>query len=97
MVQASKGLREHTRHKFRKKPRERGLSPITRAIQTFAEGDRAAIVVDPSVHKGQPNKRFHGYTGTVVERRGRAYVVSVRQGRLYKTVIAAPEHLRKVA
>ncbi len=97
MVQASKGPRERTRHKFRKRPRERGLSPITRALQTFETGEKAAIVVDPGVHKGQPNKRFHGYTGTVVARQGRAYLVAVRQGGLIKHVIAAPEHLRKLA
>lgn len=97
MVKASKGPRERTRDKFRKRPRERGLSPITRAFQTFEAGEKAAIVVDPSIHPGQPNKRFHGYTGTVVARQGRAYVVAVRQGGLIKRVIAAPEHLRKVA
>ncbi len=97
MVQASKGLREHTRQKFRKRPRERGLSPITRALQVFQEGDRAAIVIDSGLHKGQPNKRFHGYTGTVVGQQGRSYVLAVRQGGLYKKVIAAPEHLRKLA
>ncbi len=54
------------------------------------------MVIDPSVHSGQPNKRYHGFTGTVVEKRGRAYVVAIRQGGLTKKVIAAPEHLRKV-
>ncbi len=97
MVQASKGPREHTRQKFRKKPRERGLSAITKAFQVFQEGEKAAIVVDPGIHKGQPNKRFHGYTGTVVARQGRSYIVAVRQGGLYKKIIAAPEHLKKVA
>jgi large subunit ribosomal protein L21e len=96
MVKASKGTREKTRKKFRKRPRDRGLPPVTHFFRTFEPGEKAAIVIDPSIQKGQPNKRFHGFTGTVVERRGRAYVIAVRQGGLTKKVIAAPEHLRKV-
>ncbi|MFQ5552651.1 MAG: 50S ribosomal protein L21e [Thermoplasmata archaeon] len=96
MVKASKGPRRRTRKKFRKRPRDRGLPPVTHFFTPFAPGEKAAIVIDPSVHKGQPNKRYHGLTGTVEERRGRAYVVAVRQGGLIKRVIATPEHLRKL-
>lgn len=96
MVKASKGTREKTRKKFRKRPRDRGLPPVTHYFTTFQEGERAAVVIDPSVHKGQPNKRFHGLTGTVLEKRGRSYVLAIRQGSLIKKVIAAPEHLRRI-
>ncbi|MFQ5837327.1 MAG: 50S ribosomal protein L21e [Thermoplasmata archaeon] len=96
MVKASKGSREKTRKKFRKRPRDRGLPPVTHFFASFEPGEKAAILIDPSVHKGQPNKRFHGFTGTIVGKRGRAYLVAVRQGGLTKEVIAAPEHLRKV-
>ncbi|MCJ2530874.1 MAG: 50S ribosomal protein L21e [Candidatus Thermoplasmatota archaeon] len=96
MVKASKGPRRRTRQKFRKRPRDRGPPPVTHFFTPFVPGEKAAIVIDPSIHKGQPNKRYHGLTGTVEERRGRAYVVAVRQGGLIKRVIATPEHLRKV-
>lgn len=96
MVKASKGPREKTRRKLSKRPRDRGLPPLTRFFQAFEPGEKAAIVIDPSLHKGQPDKRFHGYTGTVEGRRGRAYVVAVRQGGIVKRVIATPEHLRKL-
>ncbi len=69
---------------------------MTHFFTPFEVGEKAAIVIDPSVHKGQPNRRYHGLTGTVEERRGRAYVVAVRQGGLIKRVIATPEHLRKL-
>ena len=95
MVKASKGIMEKTRQKFRRSPRQRGLSPITRTFQQFEVGDKVTILIDSSVQKGWPHNRFHGMTGTVVERRGRAYVVDVRFGGRTKQGIVRPEHLRK--
>lgn len=95
MVKASKGIMEKSRQKFRRRRRERGLSPITRALRTFEVGDRAAIVIDSSVQKGWPHHRFHGLTGTIVERRGRAYVLDVRFGGKMKQAIVLPEHLQR--
>ncbi len=95
MVKASKGIMEKTRQKFRRGPRQRGLSPITRALRTFEVGDKATIVIDSSVQHGWPHQRFHGLTGTVVERRGRAYVIDVRFGGKIKQAIVLPEHLER--
>jgi len=82
MVKASKGIMEKTRQKFRRSPRQRGLSPITRSLATFKVGERVTIVI-------------HGMTGTVVERRGAAFVVDVRFGGRIKKAIVRPEHLRR--
>ncbi len=95
MVKASKGPRRRTRKKLSKRVRERGLSPITRALEVYAEGDKANIVIDPSVQKGQPHHRYHGHTGTVVGTRGRAYLLEVRTGGKKRTLIVRPEHLRR--
>ncbi|MGI6471748.1 MAG: 50S ribosomal protein L21e [Candidatus Methanomethylophilaceae archaeon] len=92
-MKASKGPRTNTRYKLQKKPRNRGLSPITRGLQTFESGEKVNIVIDPSVHKGMPFSRFHGLTGVVIGSRGAAYEVSVKTGDKYKTVVARPEHL----
>ncbi len=94
MVKRSQGLRSNTRHKLSRSRRQRGLSPITRALQQFAEGAPVNIVIDPSVHKGQPHPRFHGLTGRVVARQGRAYRVRVRVGNMVKQLIIRAEHLR---
>lgn len=96
MVKRSKGIRNKTRQILRKKPRQRGLSPITRALQEFEEDTPVAIVTDPSVHKGMPHRRFHGKTGYVEGKRGTAYVVRVRQGNAMKQIIVRPEHLKRV-
>ncbi|HEY7588317.1 MAG TPA: 50S ribosomal protein L21e [Thermoplasmata archaeon] len=95
MVKASKGIMEKTRQKFRRSPRERGLSPITRSFQRFEVGDKVVILIDSSVQRGWPHNRFHGLTGTVVGRRGRAYLVDVRFGGKTKQGIVLPEHLRR--
>jgi large subunit ribosomal protein L21e len=92
-MKATKGTRTKTRNLLRKKPRARGLSPITKAMQVFDEGDKVNIVIDPSVHKGMPFSRFHGLTGTVIGRRGAAFEVRVKDGNKDKIVIARPEHL----
>lgn len=95
MVKASKGIMEKSRQKLRRRARQRGLSPITHSLRTFEIGDRATILIDASIQKGWPHHRFHGLTGTVVERRGRAYVLDVRFGGKIKKAIAYPEHLRR--
>src|SRR3989304_2025299 len=95
MVKASKGIMEGSRQKLRRRVRERGLSPITRSLQSFEVGDKATIVIDGSRQKGWPHHRFHGLTGTVVERRGRAYVIDVRFGGKGTKAMASPGPRRK--
>jgi len=96
MVRRSRGIRSKTRQILRRKPREKGLSPITRALQQFEKGDKVSIVIDPSIHKGMPHRRYHGKTGDVEEKRGDAYIVKVRSGNAIKNIIVRPEHLRRV-
>ena len=95
MVKASKGIMEKTRQKFRRSPRKRGLSPITRAFRRFEIGEKATILIDSSIQKGWPHNRFHGLTGTVVATQGRAYVLDVRFGGKIKKAIVSPEHLTR--
>jgi len=40
-----------------------------------------------------PHPRFHGKTGEVVGKRGRAFVLKITDGDATKTLIALPEHL----
>jgi large subunit ribosomal protein L21e len=69
------------------------MSPISRAIQLFNEGDIVNIDLDPSIQNGMPHPKFQGRTGKVMSQRGRAYIVEVRDGGLMKEVIILPEHL----
>ncbi len=90
----SKGIRGKSRSKLTKHPRQKGLSPISRAIQDLPLGTRVSIILDSSVVKGMPHPRYHGRIGIVSERRGRAYVVDVPDGGSVKKVISRPDHLR---
>ena len=95
MVKRSKGIRSKSRHILRKKTRERGLSSITRSLREFKEGESVHIILDPSVQKGMPHIRFHGYTGKIKGKQGEAYLVSIRDGKKQKILIVRPEHLRR--
>ncbi|MBI4362319.1 MAG: 50S ribosomal protein L21e [Euryarchaeota archaeon] len=85
-------VRRKTRTKLRRGLRER--SSIRRAVQQFDPGATVHIDIDPSIHKGMPHPRFTGYTGHVLDRRGRAYIVQIREGHKDKTLLVRPEHLK---
>ncbi len=95
MSKRSRGLRSGSRHKMSRSIKEKGLSPITRSLQTFDDGDIVNVVIDSSVQKGQPHHRFHGLTGKITGNQGKAYVVLARVGNMNKELIVRPEHLRK--
>jgi len=96
MVKRSKGIRSKSRHILRKKPRHRGMSPLTRALQQFEVGDSVNIIIDPAVHHGMPHIRFHGLTGKVQGMQGKSYLIDLRDGNKQKTLVVRPEHLGRV-
>ncbi|MDD1754204.1 MAG: 50S ribosomal protein L21e [Methanothrix sp.] len=87
------GMRKKTRDKLSKTVRTRGISPVVRAIQEFEPGSKVHVLIDPSIHKGMPHPRFHGKTGEITGKRGRAFVLTITDGDATKTLIALPEHL----
>ena len=87
------GMRKKSRDKLSKTVRGRGISPVVRAIQEFETGAKVHVLIDPSIHKGMPHPRFHGKTGEVIGKRGRAFVLLVTDGNATKTLITLPEHL----
>ena len=93
MVTRSRGVRSKTRHKLRKKIREKGLPNVTKLLQSYTEGNSVTIKIDPSIHRGQPHPRFQGRTGKIVEHRGNAYLIKIRDGNKEKAIIARPEHI----
>ncbi|MCK5593942.1 MAG: 50S ribosomal protein L21e [Candidatus Aenigmarchaeota archaeon] len=69
---------------------------ITKTLRTFNIGDKVLIKHDASVQKGMPHPRFYGRAGSIVEKRGLAYRVAIKDGNKDKSVIARPEHIRKL-
>ena len=80
-----------------KSVRASGISPVVRAIQEFEPGAKVHVLIDPSIHKGMPHRRFQGKIGVIVNKRGGSYVVNVTQGDALKDIIVRPEHLRHYA
>ncbi len=96
-MKRSKGTRSKSRYIMRKKPRTRGISAVTRAMQQFEIGSSVSVDIDSAVHKGMPHHRFQGYTGKIEGMQGDAYLVGITVGKKHKTLIVRPEHLGRVA
>lgn len=95
MVRRSKGPRRKSRQKLRQKPGYR--PPITKFLQSFEINERVAISIEPSSQRGMPPIRFRGRVGIIKGKRGKSYLVEIKDGNKIKTLIVRPEHLRRVA
>ncbi len=91
----SSGPLSGNRNKLTNHPRERGMSPPQRAIQSFEAGDRVHLKLDPSVHQGRFPPRFVGHTGTILGPQGDAYRVEINDGGKRKTLVTIASHLRR--
>jgi len=66
-------------------------------IKEFNEGDKVSIKLVPYYKKGKiPSIRYRGRVGTIIERRGDAYVVKIKDGGKFKKIIALPIFLQEV-
>lgn len=89
MVRRSSGLRVRTRKKL-----AGGEFSIARALQEFNLSEKVIIDINPAVHRGMPHPRFQGKLGTVIEKRGKSFVVTIIDGEKAKNIISKPEHLK---
>src|SRR5512144_347266 len=92
-MKKSKGYRRRTRSMAKKPTREKGKPNIGKLLVEHEVGSQVIIKIDSSVQKSIPHRRFHGKIGTVVDKRGRGYIVSVPQGEAVKQIIVRSEHL----
>tara|TARA_Y100000310_G_C20694141_1_gene824274 strand:- start:1635 stop:1895 length:261 start_codon:yes stop_codon:yes gene_type:complete len=79
----------------RKKPRQKGKFSFTKYFQKFQPGDSVAVVRELSVNLGYP-KRLQGKTGKVLEKRGFAYYVEIKDLNKVKRYSIKPIHLTKI-
>ncbi len=92
MVQKSVGPRKRTRNLLKMGARERPA--ITKYLQEFEVGSKVVINPTPSSHKGMPFRRFFGKIGTVMDKRGKSYIIKIKDGKKEKNIISRPEHLK---
>lgn len=90
----TKGYRRKSRKLLKKKPREKGIQPLSGLLKEYKPGEKAIIIIDSSTHKGMPHRRFHGKVAIIQEKVGRAYSAVVKEGGKKKIVILRPEHLK---
>ncbi len=81
---------------MKKKMREGETNIIRRALQEFEEGEKVAIVIDPSFQNGMPHPRFHGRIGDIAGMQGDAYIVDIKDGKKVKHIISSPVHLKRL-
>ncbi|VVB74144.1 50S ribosomal protein L21e [Candidatus Tiddalikarchaeum anstoanum] len=96
MVVKSHGGQVKSRNSLRKTPRNKGKFSVSRCVQPFKDGDRVIIKVEPTVKDNQVHHRFMNRLGTIMGRRGKAYVVKVNDFGKDKTIYVIPIHLRKL-
>ncbi len=79
----------------RKLIRTRGKLQLSRYFQELNEGDFVAISREQSIPINFP-KRLQGITGVVEGKRGKAYIVKIKDGNQDKRILIEPIHLKKI-
>ncbi len=90
MVTKSHGPHRRTREKLRKRRRV----TVNQFLKEFRKGDKVAIKIESAAMKSMPFRRFQGLTGSVIGKRGRSYIIEIKDGKKLKRIIAPPEHLK---
>lgn len=81
----------------RKLKRKRRLTPND-FVKEFSIEERVFIDPKPYYKKGKiPHLRYRGRTGIVKEKRGKSYVVEIKDGGKVKKIVALPIFLKKVS
>ena len=79
-----------------KRVREKGITGLSRLFKEFNEGDRVSLAYSPG-EKVEFPLRFHGRTGNITEKKGKAYIVKVKDGGKIKQFIVKGIHLKKLS
>jgi len=79
----------------RKESKSRGKTQFSNYFQEFKKGDKVAILREHSLNPAFP-KRIQGLVGTVSGKRGKAYIINIKEGGLVKMHIMTPANLKKL-
>ena len=79
----------------RKSVRTRGKLRLSEYFKELKEGDNVAVARERSAVGSFP-KRLQGRTGTIKNKRGKAYVVEIKDQSKSKEFLIAPIHLKKI-
>ncbi|MBR9701490.1 50S ribosomal protein L21e [Candidatus Pacearchaeota archaeon] len=79
----------------RKPVRTRGKLQFSRYFQKLKKGDAVAVVNEPAVASSFPS-RLQGRTGVVEEKRGKSFLVKIKDQTKEKEFLIEPIHLKKI-
>ena len=79
----------------RKPIKTRGKLSLSKYFQEFEKGDSVAVVRELAVTCNFP-KRLQGKTGVIKEKRGRVYLVGIKDIKKEKEFLIEPIHLKKI-
>jgi len=79
----------------RKPVRTRGKIQLSKYFQEIEKGEKVAVIQEKAIASNFP-KRLQGRTGTIEGKRGRFYVVKIKDQNKEKTFIIEPIHLKKI-
>ncbi len=94
MVKRTHGYRFKSRKLLVKSPRERGRPGLIRWMYEYKVGDKVVIDIDSTYVTTAPHKRYQGKVGTIIGKRGRAYLIEVYLGDKRKIVVTTPDHIK---
>ncbi len=79
----------------RKAVRTRGKLQLSKYFQEFKEGDAVAVIKEKSIKSSFP-VRLQGRTGIIETKRGKSYMVKIKDQTKEKQFIIEPVHLKKI-
>ena len=79
----------------RKPIRTRGKVQLSRYFQEFKEGDCVAVVRERTFQPSFPNQ-IQGRTGVVESKRGKAFMIKMKDMNKEKRYLIEPIHLKKI-
>jgi large subunit ribosomal protein L21e len=79
----------------RKPVRTRGKVSLSKYFQELEQGDFVAVVREPAMKSNFP-KRLQGRTGVVESKRGKAYIIKIKDQNKEKKFLIEPIHLKKI-
>lgn len=78
-----------------KDARDKRKKNLAKHFPTIKEGDHVALIRDLSSKPCFPS-RFHGLTGKILKKQGKAYIVEFFDQDKKKTMSVNPVHLKKI-
>jgi len=80
----------------KKRVREKGKIKFSEYFKKLKKGDRVAVKRELGIKKIGFPKKLQGKTGEIVDKRGKAYIVKIKDLRQEKRFIIHPIHLNKI-